>query len=217
MGTNPEIGRHYPKKIELDETLVQTGPQFLRLRPGGTPQPQMRQIPLRLMGAGDRAKILQFANGLPEEDLLFLRNDITDPATVDDWIKSIEQGTIVTLLAEPEADLAGYASLHVNPLRWTRKVGEISINTARAWQSRGLGEGLCTEIVELAGTLELRKITAQMVADHKAARALFERLGFHIEALLPDWLEDREKQCRDLLIMAYDLRAKTHPALELRH
>lgn len=64
----------------------------------------------------------------------------------------------------------------------------------------------CTEIVALAGILELRKITAQMVADHKSARALFERLGFHVEALLPDWVEDRDRHCRDLLLMAYDVR-----------
>jgi L-amino acid N-acyltransferase YncA len=214
MGTNPEISRHYPKKIELDDTLVLTGPQFLRLKPGGSPH--SNEIPLRLMGAGDKAKILQFANGLPEEDLLFLRSDITDSATVDDWINGIEQGSTVTLLAEPDATLAGYASLHVNPLRWTRKVGEISINTARDWRSRGLGESLCAEIVALAGTLELRKVTAQMVADHKSARALFERLGFHVKALLPDWVEDRENQSRDLLMMAYDLHAKGHPR-ELRH
>jgi len=31
MGTNPEISQHYPKQLALDETLVQTGPQFLRL------------------------------------------------------------------------------------------------------------------------------------------------------------------------------------------
>jgi L-amino acid N-acyltransferase YncA len=207
MGTNSEISRQYPKKIELDE-------KFLRLKPGAYPHTQ--QIPLRLMSAGDEAKILHFANGLHEEDLLFLRSDITDPATVDDWINGIEQGSTVTLLAEPEATLAAYASLHVNPLRWTRKVGEISINTAHNWQSRGLGESLCAEIVALAGTLELHKITAQMVADHKNARALFERLGFHVEALLPDWVDDRQGQCRDLLMMTYDLRAKGHPR-ELNH
>jgi len=55
-----------------------------------------------------------------------------------------------------------------------------------------------------------------MVSDHKSARALFERLGFHVEALLPDWIEGRENQCRDLLMMAYDLSAKGHPR-ELRH
>ena len=109
-------------------------------------------------------------------------------------------------MAEPDGTLSGYASLHVNPLRWTRKVGEIQINIAPEWQSRGLGEGLCAEIVALAGILELRKITVQMVADHKSARALFERLSFHVEALLPDWVEDREDRCHDLLLMAHNLR-----------
>jgi hypothetical protein len=84
MGTNPEISQHFPKTIALDETPVKTGPQFLRLKSSGPPQ--MRQIPLRLMGAGDKSKILKFADGLPDEDLLFLRSDISDPAAVDDWI-----------------------------------------------------------------------------------------------------------------------------------
>ncbi len=215
MGTNREVSQHYPKTIALDETLVQTGPQFLRLKPGGAPQ--VRQVPLRTMGAGDKAKILEFADALPEEDLLFLRSDISDPAAVDDWIEDIGRGTTVTLLAEPDGILAGYASLHANPLRWTHKVGEISMHIAPDWRSRSLGEGLCAEIVALAGTLELRKITAQMVADHKSARALFERLGFHVEALLPDWIEDRNGNCRDLLLMAFELRNPGHHGHELRH
>jgi len=215
MGTNPEVSQHYPKTIALDETLVQTGPQFLRLKPGGAPQ--VRQVPLRTMGARDKAKILEFADTLPEEDLLFLRSDISDPAAVDDWIEDIERGTTVTLLAEPDDVPAGYASLHVNPLRWTHKVGEISMHIAPDWRSRGLGEGLCTEVVALAGTLELRKITAQMVADHKSARALFERQGFHVEALLPDWVEDRNGNCRDLLLMAFEMRIPGHHGRELRH
>ena len=211
MGTSEEISRRYPKEIELHEILVPPGPQFLRARPG---EPQVHQpVSLRLMGAADKAAMLQFARSLPQEDLLFLHTDITDPASEDEWITDIERGTTVTLLAEPERLMAGYASLHVNSLRWTRRVGEIAINITPEWRSKGLGEGLCAEIVELAGALELRKITAQMVADHKSARALFERLGFHVEALLPDWVEDRDGHCRDLLLMAYDLRRpKEHAA-----
>jgi L-phenylalanine/L-methionine N-acetyltransferase len=205
MGTSEEISRRYPKEIELDASLVPPGPQFLRVRPGGQPKAH-RSVSVRLMRAADKVAMLQFARSLPQEDLLFLHTDITDPASEDEWIANIERGTTVTLLAEPEGLMAGYVSLHVNSLRWTRRVGEIAINIAPEWRSRGLGEGLCAEIVAVAGVLELRKITAQMVADHKSARALFERLGFHVEALLPDWVEDREGHCRDLLLMAYDLR-----------
>jgi L-amino acid N-acyltransferase YncA len=203
MGTNPEISKRYPRKIELDETLGSLGPSFLRVRPGG--QPQVRQVSLRVMHAADKDSIHLFARSLPQEHLLFLHTDITDPASVDEWIRSIENGAAVTLLAEPEGTLEGYASLHLSSVRWSRQIGELAVNVAPEWQSRGLGEGLCVEMLTLAGILGLRKVTAQMVADHKSARALFERLGFRIQAFLPDWIEDREGHCRDLLLMAHDL------------
>ncbi len=105
MGTKPEISQRYPKNIELDEGQVPAGPSFLCVRPGG--QPQVRPVSLRLMGAADKAAILQFAYSLPQEDLLFLRSDITDPANADEWIESIEKGATVTLLAEPERHVVG--------------------------------------------------------------------------------------------------------------
>jgi hypothetical protein len=52
--------------------------------------------------APDKAAILQFARSLPQEDLLFLHSDITDPASVDEWITNIENGNMATLLAEPD-------------------------------------------------------------------------------------------------------------------
>ena len=210
MATRPEVLNRYPRKIELDESLGTPGPSFLRVRPGGTPQ--VRPVSVRLMGTPDRDSILLLARHLPQEDLLVLHSDITQPAIVDEWLKSIETGTTVTLLAEPEGTLEGYASLHLSPARWTRKVGEVAINVAPEWQSRGLGEALCSEIVSLGRILELRKITAPMVAEHRSARAMFERLGFRTQAFLPDWVEDQEGRCRDLLLMAYDLRAPERKA-----
>jgi L-amino acid N-acyltransferase YncA len=210
MGINTEISKRYPRKIELDETRGSLGPSFLRVRTGG--QPQVRQVSLRVMGAADKDSIHLFARSLPQEHLLFLHSDITEPAKIDEWIASIENGTTITLLAEPDGTLEGYASLHLNQVRWTRKLGELAINVAPEWQSRGLGEALCAEMLKLAGVLELRKVNAQIVADHKSARALFERLGFVIQAFLPDWIEDREGHCRDLLLMAYDVRATERKA-----
>jgi L-amino acid N-acyltransferase YncA len=208
MGTKEEISRRYPKNIELREMLIPAGPQFLRARPG---DPQVhRPVPVRLMRPDDRDAMLHFARHLHPEDLLFLQTDITDPAGEEEWIANIEKGTTITVLAESENSLAGYASLQVSSLRWTRGVGQIAINVLPEWRSQGLGEGLCSEILDIARFIKLRKITAQMVADHKNARALFERLGFHVEALLPDWVEDREGHTRDLLLMAYGLHSQRH-------
>jgi len=205
MVTKPEIRNRYPREIELDESLGTPGPSFMRVRPGG--KPQIRPVPIRLMGPLDKDSILLFARHLPQEDLLFLHSDITQPPIVHEWLRTIENGGTVTLLAEPDGTLEGYASLHLSPARWARKVGEVAINVAPEWQSRGLGEALCAEIIALGGILELGKITAQMVAEHKSARAMFERLGFRTQAFLPDWVEDQEGRGRDLLLMAYDVRA----------
>jgi L-amino acid N-acyltransferase YncA len=208
MGRSEEISRRYPKEIDLREILTPPGPQFLRARPS---EPQVHQrVSVRLMMPADKTAMLNFARSLPQEDLLFLHTDITDPGAEEEWIANIENGSTITLLAEPEKLLAGYASLQVNPVRWTRQVGQIAINVIPEWRSRGLGEGLCEEVVTLARSLKLRKVVAQMVADHKNARALFERLGFHVEALLPDWVEDRDGHTRDLLLMAYRLHSREH-------
>jgi hypothetical protein len=107
MVTNPEIRNRYPRKIELDESLGTPGPSFLRVRPGGAPQ--VRPVSLRLMGAPDRDSILLFARHLPQEDLLLLHSDITQPAIVDEWLRSIENGGTLTLLAEPDGTLESYA------------------------------------------------------------------------------------------------------------
>ena len=51
----------------------------------------------------------------------------------------------------------------------------------------------------------LKKITAQMTADQKSARATFERIGFRPEALLADHVVDSEGRTHDMLIMSYDI------------
>ena len=51
----------------------------------------------------------------------------------------------------------------------------------------------------------LRKITANMTADQRGARAAFERIGFRPEALLADYVVDSEGRTHDMLIMSYDI------------
>ena len=48
-----------------------------------------------------------------------------------------------------------------------------------------------------------------MTVDQKGAIATFERLGFRAEALLSDFVIDRDGRTRDLMIMAYDVDGLT--------
>jgi hypothetical protein len=92
-GTQPSAARSLPRPVQLKD---------------GTP------VVLRLMTPGDAASIAAFARSLPEDDLLFLRMDITDPDAVAHWMRNLEAGLTTTVIAEAGGSIAGYAALVQN-------------------------------------------------------------------------------------------------------
>jgi len=166
-------------------------------------------IQLRLMTPADADRIVAFARALPADDLLFLRTDITDPGVVAQWVRNLGAGRTITVLAEADGDLAGYASLHYSEINWQRHLGEIRLQAGARFRSQGLGRALAGEIFGIARGLKLRKLVAQMTTDQRGAVATFERLGFRPEALLQDFVMDRAGRTRDLMVMAYDVEGLT--------
>ncbi len=173
------------------------------------------EVELRTMTADDRDAVLEFARNLPEEDLLFLRVDLTKPDVVDDWISNIESGNSSSLVAYSGESFIGYATVHRTTARWTRRVGEIRINVAPDYRARGLGRVLTNEIFDLARELGLKKLMANMTTDQRGAQAAFGRLGFVAEALLADFVEDSEGTTRDLVIMSYNVDGHSEQADDL--
>ncbi len=178
-------------------TLTQRYPKEVALENGS--------VTFRLMEPKDRDVMLAFARTLPPDDLLFLRMDITSPDAIDEWVRNLEAGRTTTLIAESNSSIAGYASVHHNDVTWSRHVGEIRVIVGPEYRRRRLGRYLTDEVFAIARELGLRKITAHMTPDQKGARATFERLGFQPEALLADYVIDREGRTRDLLIMSHDV------------
>ncbi len=168
-----------------------------------------RKVQLRLMTADDRDAVLGFARSLPEEDLLFLRVDVTQDAVVDDWIANLASGSSTSLVAYDDEELVGYATVHRNQAPWTRRVGEIRVNIGPDYRGKGLGKNLTGQIFDVARALGLKKVMANMTSDQPGAQAAFRRLGFVPEALLADYVEDRNGTSRDLVIMSYDVDGLT--------
>ncbi|MDO8615786.1 MAG: GNAT family N-acetyltransferase [Dehalococcoidia bacterium] len=163
------------------------------------------QVKFRLMTPADSDAILEFARTLPAEDLMFLRTDITQPETVKNWMNYIKTGRTISIMAEVEGKIAGYASIHLNDALWTRHVAELRVLVGLDFRGLGLGKRLTNEGFGIAKDLGLRKITAQMSTDQRSARGVFEHLGFRPEALLADHVMSRDGQTHDLLIMSYDV------------
>ena len=161
----------------------------------------------------DRDSILAFARALPQEDLLFLRVDLTDETVVDDWVQNVSTRHSLTIVAYDDKGLVGYAAIHRNPTSWTRHLGEVRVNVDPVYRSRGLGRALTSHVFDLAGELGLQKLTAHMTSDQRGAQAAFRRLGFVPEALLADYVQDRTGTTRDMVIMSFDIAGHTDQTL----
>lgn len=153
----------------------------------------------------DRNPLIAFSQALGEDDLLFLREDITSPGVVDEWLADVEKGETFTVVAEVGDRIVGYGSLHTEPARWTRHVGEIRINVHPDYRGTGLGGLLAGEVRTVAPAFDVRTLSAHMPVDQLTARTVFERLGFRYQAILPGWVMDREGRHLDLLIMAREI------------
>jgi L-amino acid N-acyltransferase YncA len=162
-------------------------------------------ITLRLMTPGDREAFLTFMRAQPEDDLFFLLVDVTTPEGLDHWMGDLQNGRNVTVLAEEGGKLLGYSSLHHGQARWTRHLGEIRLLMAPGQRGRGVGRLLGHEVFSIAHDMGLQRIVVRVASAQSSARHLFERLGFHMEALLADWVIDRQGHTQDLVLMSYDV------------
>ena len=162
-------------------------------------------ITLRLMTPGDREAFLAFMRAQPEDDLFFLLVDVTTPEGLDHWMGDLQNGRNITVLAEEGGKLLGYSSLHHGQARWTRHLGEIRLLMAPGQRGRGVGRLLGHEVFSIADDMGLQRIVVRVASAQSSARHLFERLGFHMEALLADWVIDRQGHTEDLVLMSYDV------------
>lgn len=164
-----------------------------------------KKVTLRLMQSTDRDAVLAFAQALPADDLLFLPLDISHPKVVDGWVRSLDSNRTATVVAESGGRLIGLGTLVRSETTWARHLGNIRLLVSVDARGIGLGGVLANEVFAFAESLGLQKVVAQMAAEQRGAQAVFEKLGFKAEALLADYVIDRQGRTHDLIVMSYDV------------
>jgi RimJ/RimL family protein N-acetyltransferase len=147
--------------------------------------------------------LLRFFTELPEGDLTFVKEEVTDPETVRSWANDTSPGG--RWVAVDGDDVTGYAAVRPLP-GWSDHVGELRLVVASARRGSGLGRELARRALVEAVSSGLSKLVVEVVADDGAALALFTDLGFTGEAVLRDHIRDRGGELRDLMVLAHHVR-----------
>ena len=175
--------RSYPRTVNLDAGAIEFRP----------------------MTQADEAAVLEFARGLPAHDLLFLPRNISEPKVLSAWIKEIERGIIVSLLAVKEGKVVGCGTVVRDPHSWSPHVGEIRNVVSPQVRGLGVGRALSQETVALALEMGLEKLVVQMTVDQVTAIALFEGMGFRGEALLREHVRDLDGNKHDIVVLGHNV------------
>jgi RimJ/RimL family protein N-acetyltransferase len=182
------------------EPRAQPYPHTLTLRHEHTVQ-------VRPMEVTDADALHTFFCRIPEEDLLFLRRDVTNREVIESWALDVAAGQTFTLLAEAHGQVVGEASVHRSRAPWSGHVGEIRVVVDATHRRVGLGSALVQAIFLEALRLGIEKIVAEMTPDQTAAINVFQKLGFQPEGLFRAHVRDRTGAKRDLIVMAHEVSA----------
>ena len=163
-----------------------------------------RPVTFRLMGVEDKELFKNFIRSLPREDNFYLMLDVYNDRAIDEWMKAVESGQTICVIALEKDQMIGYCNIHRNGLSWVRHVGEIRMSVSRAYRGLGVGKTLANEAFAIARECGLQKIWARMPASQEAAQNVFHSLRFRAEALLSDFVMNENGRTEDLVIMTYD-------------
>ena len=144
--------------------------------------------------------VVQFFRELPQGDLTFIKEDVTEADVVRAWTSGNDRGERWIAL-DGEQVLAYVAVLRLPG--WSDHVGEVRLVVAPAARGSGLGRDLARHALVRAVEAGMTKLVVEVVAEQGSALALFTALGFSGEALLRDQIRDRDGRLRDLMVLAH--------------
>jgi GNAT superfamily N-acetyltransferase len=106
---------------------------------------------------------------MPQEDRLFLKDDVTTESWADRFIRRIERNEALSFVAETDGRIVAEATLYRPQHGWSAHVGELRVAVARSHRRRGLATILAGMLVKVATDQGADKIVVEVVENQVPA------------------------------------------------
>ncbi len=164
------------------------------------------KVTIRPLGQEDADRLLEFFRRVPEEERFFLKDDVTSPEVIDDWVSNMDYDLVLPLVAVVDDQIVADCTLHRHQM-WARKdIGEIRIVVDPRYRSQGLGTTLTKALIDIAYDSGLDRVLFDLVEEKQEEAIWFaETMGFYREATLYDRIHDKDGFCYNTVIMELPL------------
>lgn len=157
-------------------------------------------LKVRPMQVSDEAALLSFFKRIPVDERQLFKDDVTQVPVIQAWIRNLDYSNILPLLAFEGSRIVADATLHRDRRGWARHVAKIRVTLDPDFRRRGLARALVQEFIDLAGSLHVAILQAEILDVQREARLLFEEMGFQRAATLAQHAIDLAGRVHDVLI-----------------
>jgi N-acetylglutamate synthase-like GNAT family acetyltransferase len=161
----------------------------------------------RPLEEGDVDAFHEFFLSIPQRELLFLKNRVTDRKTIAEWCANIDFERNLPLLGVSEGKIVGCATMHQQHGGWKRHIGRVSVLVHLDFRSKGLARALVTELVEIAKFSGLEHVEAEFAGEQAGGTRAFALMGFSQLARFEKYVKDMDAKDHDYVLMGLKLRA----------
>ena len=163
------------------------------------------QLFIRPLRKEDEKALHEYFLRLPVEDRMCLRDDVTDPKVIENWIYKLDYDVVLPLVALDDDRIVANGTLQFDPIGWTKHQGEIRITSDPEYREKGLATILIEHLIQLAADFGLKQLTAEMAPAFDEAYFLFEKLGFREAAVFKGFIKDFQGGYQDLVLMVKNI------------
>tara|TARA_A100001037_G_C15026259_1_gene578749 strand:- start:97 stop:678 length:582 start_codon:yes stop_codon:yes gene_type:complete len=164
------------------------------------------ELQVRPLASSDEKILLGFFKKLPEPELMFFKNRVTDPEIIQGWCQNIDLGANLPLLAIDNGEVVAVATLHQKLGGWKRHIGRVSASVLTKYRQKGIVGQLVDALVNCARMSGLNKVEAEFIGKQEGAQKLFAMQGFTHLLKLEDYVQDMQAITHDYVLMGMDLK-----------
>ncbi len=182
MNTSIRLKEKFPKEIDLRGGLKAT---------------------VRPMVATDEKALAEFFRRIPINERHLFKDDVTDGKVIEKWCRKIEYDRILPLLVICKDRIIADATLHRSGARAQSHVATIRISVDPEFRGLGLAKILIGELCDMAPSLGVAYVNAEVFPEQERAQKLFEDLDFVTVATLPQHSRDLSNKYHDIILMSH--------------
>jgi len=163
------------------------------------------ELSMRPLRKEDEKELHQYFLRLPQKEVARLKHDVTDPELISKWIYDLDYDIAFPLVAMDNDRIVANGTLKFNMIGWRKHQGEIRTTVDPEYREKGLSTVLVKNMIEIAKSMGLEQLTAELAPTLDEAYFLFEKIGFKEAAVLKNFIKDQEGTYEDLVVMIMDL------------